>query len=468
MSGLRDALAQRRQSPWRPSPVPTERRLRDARHLLEHSLGDPAARIPPATELREAQVQIRRLVEAQVPPNRWPRRWERALPWVVFAPGEPGLYQSAALRSGYRDFLDSLGPRRRARRLGACVLGYLLHFPADRAAAPWRTLLAARLLGSDSPRLSRWRTYDQRLAFLGERRGHRLGRFHVGRDPLAEEFAIGQFSDGAALAGSGLHRDVAAHALDKMKELPPPGLGELDRRLTLLLDRGSRFRFPALRSALADALLLPHANRRPDQETVARIRTLLIHPDHLGDPRLPRDHRWDEVPEARAIFLRWLAADALDLFLQVVSETADLDHWSFRRPFWESYIRLGLVDEAWVAFGAQAAAIARRTKAAGRRHHGRLKGASKTHSVLLLRIGDITIAEWSHSGTCRAWLGTSRWTPDLYNAEYEAGDLRAGADFKKRHAGSEGGHWQNAVESWIRAQTGAGVPRSEYMPQGWL
>ena len=466
MSELRVLLQDRAKDRWRPASPSSQPAVRAAREWAEQLLGDPAVRLPDPADLQEAQVAVSALVASGTPPAEWPRRWERLLPWILFAPGEPPLYASASLRVAYTSFVQQLPAQRRARRLTGFLLGLFLYYPRDIAVGRWRVLLAEWIRSSDAVRLLQWQGLIRDLRLLDDDAPARLARGWVHREESALRFAERHFTEGAALDCSSFHSVVAARSLAEMRGSPSADLVELERRLALVIDHRSRARFPKLRHALAEGLLLPYDRHPPTPEVLVRIRDLLIHRDQLGDPRLPRDHRWDEIPEARSIFLRWLANEALDLFLQVVSETADEGHWRFRRPFWEAYLRRGLVDEAWVALGRRAAAIARRTKCAGRRYHGRLVGASQNHSVILLRIGDITIAEWSHSGTCRAWLGSSPWTPNLYDAEYEAGDLRAMPDFKKRHHGSEAGRWQADVEAWIRRQTGARVDRSDYMPWG--
>ena len=45
---------------------------------------------------------------------------------------------------------------------------------------------------------------------------------------------------------------------------------------------------------------------------------------------------------------------------------------------------------------------------------GRLSGASPEQSVLLLRMSGVTIAEWSHNGSCRMWLDGNKDAPKLY------------------------------------------------------
>jgi hypothetical protein len=117
----------------------------------------------------------------------------------------------------------------------------------------------------------------------------------------------------------------------------------------------------------------------------------------------------------------------------------------------------GAIDDAWLALGANVHASARARQDLGSAF-GRLEGAgaSGDQSVLLLRIGPLLIAEWSHNGSMRAWLADE--APRLGRASYARGDLiRSCLPFPSdpirrglsdtttsglRHAGSATGIWQ--------------------------
>ena len=81
-----------------------------------------------------------------------------------------------------------------------------------------------------------------------------------------------------------------------------------------------------------------------------------------------------------------------------------------------------------------------------------------------MRIGPLTIAEWSHNGSCRIWLSGNESAPKLYKPTYSRHELMTGDDFSKPHMGSERGSWQGAIARWIEDQTGISVPRRAYMP----
>lgn len=89
-------------------------------------------------------------------------------------------------------------------------------------------------------------------------------------------------------------------------------------------------------------------------------------------------------------------------------------------------------------------------------------------SVLLLRMSGVTIAEWSHNGSCRIWLDGNRDCPKLYQEHYFRHELvphwPRRADFTQRHDGNETGRWQDGIARWLRDNTGVEVDRSEYFP----
>jgi len=80
-----------------------------------------------------------------------------------------------------------------------------------------------------------------------------------------------------------------------------------------------------------------------------------------------------------------------------------------------------------------------------------------------MQMPGVTIAEWSHEGSCRFWLDGNQDAPKLYQGRaYSGFELRRGADFSQRHDRSYSGEWQYLVERWLRENTGASLRREEY------
>jgi hypothetical protein len=166
--------------------------------------------------------------------------------------------------------------------------------------------------------------------------------------------------------------------------------------------------------------------------------------------------------------LRWLAKASLEQFLRVVDHTVRIarHQWPHRRGFWGAYIARGYVTDAWVVFGrdgqAYAERLARETQDKGMAEFGCLTGANADQSVLLLRIGDLVVADWSHNGTLRIWHRESERAPKFYDPRYEARALRGSCDFDTPHDAYL--HWQQRARDYIRRETNIQMQLSEFIP----
>ena len=219
-----------------------------------------------------------------------------------------------------------------------------------------------------------------------------------------------------------------------------------------------------MRTAIAAALLGPFLDRPPDAETRQRLQAFFLR--RFGDPRLPsKKHRWSGVPDSvKHVLVRWLVKQTLDEFFRLLDETALDRHWRYREAFWKAYFRQDLIDDAWFALSADATRLLKRIQGHRESTTAALRGAQGNQSVLLLRMSaGVTVAEWSHNGSCRIWLDGNRSAPLLYRSDYSGGELRNGSDLSKRHDGSEYGRWQDAIARWLRDNTGASVERRAYM-----
>jgi hypothetical protein len=88
------------------------------------------------------------------------------------------------------------------------------------------------------------------------------------------------------------------------------------------------------------------------------------------------------------------------------------------------------------------------------------------HAVLLMKIGSLTICDWSHNGRCIIWPKGHESAPKLYNREYGSGDLAppdepAGGTFVV-HQGSDRYSWQRKISSFIRDKIGTSVSDRDF------
>lgn len=228
-----------------------------------------------------------------------------------------------------------------------------------------------------------------------------------------------------------------------------------------------KLRFASLTPQLADALLLPWADSDPSQETRDFIEKFLLH--HYGDPRIPGPKNlWGAVSEeTRSIFLRWMVRLALEQFLQVVDQIALQRQWRFRRAFWMAYFNKGLIDGAWVAFAPQGETVAQNIFGEERGFASLVQGynVDSGHAVLLLRIGGLTIADWSHNGKCHIWEPNHPDAPKMYRPTYTRRELTDNSSNSGViHSAAAHGNWQRKVSDYISRRTGIRLSETEYMP----
>lgn len=182
--------------------------------------------------------------------------------------------------------------------------------------------------------------------------------------------------------------------------------------------------------------LLGHWHRQgsdPDETTKRVIQNFMI--DQFGDPRIKK-MIWNDAGEAKSVLLRWLVAQSLDLMLHVLSASNDTGQWKERAEFWRGYIEIDVVTDAWVVFGRSAYQAAMTMVKEGdlaKGEFGRLHGggAEPMHSVLLIRIGDLVISEWTHSGKVRFYDVGGVHTPAFYKSTYHPHLIRQGAGAKE-------------------------------------
>lgn len=198
--------------------------------------------------------------------------------------------------------------------------------------------------------------------------------------------------------------------------------------------------FPKAWPDFAGALFLPWQNEHPGKSHQTRVMDTAIR--YAGDPRIT-PLRWKEVQDRFATVystvLRWLTEASVKQFFDIVSQMLDGNDsamWEARRKFWTAYLDAGHITAAWVAFGSTgeryALQAARLSGDASLKMFGRLipgSGRSPQQCALLMHIGDMTIAEWSHNGKCRFWPRGSRGAPQLFrmnargNGDYSAYEL---------------------------------------------
>lgn len=403
------------------------------------------------------------------------------LPWVLFYPlGRDRKRWLGTFPRFVELYRQWLMRGRRTRPLAALLHEFLRVYPTDLPTFDKIRLFLRRALyggeTEDPPSLRKWGERCERFHLLEADRGKRFVF-----DVLAGSTSPDQMLDDAGLARGLAHSGfLKSGILTALREwVPTRSLGAasdaMHGRLLALLEYedGLRFDDRPMRVEVASGLLAPCIDRAPVPQTKEALQSFFL--KHFRDPRLPSGkHRWSGVSEdIRRVMIRWLVERALDQFFMLLKETAYDQHWRYREAFWRAFLDEGYIDDIWFVLGSQAEAMlevmsddpeALETTA-------ELYGAQSDQSVLLMRMPGITIAEWSHSGSCHLWLDGAQGAPDLYEQDYDAYELRRPYPYPRswnahsqRHDGSQRGRWQDKIASWLRKNTGIDVNRNRYFP----
>ncbi len=356
----------------------------------------------------------------------------------------------------------------KARRslIKTLAMSYLRHFHADLPLGK----LVGQTISKLAPKAGGWvealqRDYD---AF-----NHGTGVENLAADCFARDEPPDELLERHGLQGEVLTRGFSEEATrqcliwmsNRLSESPTKKWVE---KIVHWSYRGDQGRFREARYAMARSLIGAFRTQVPGDELKHLILDLVL--QRLKDPRLAPQN-WEQVREERDIVRGWLTEQSLRQFLDVVDRTARPDHWRYRRAFWEAFYYEGLITEAWVAFASSGQAEARR--AYGRSasfaalHQSKAgKQVEHGHAVLIMRIGQYVVCDWSHNGRCIAWPASDSDAPRLYQSRYYSGDLAprlepdGGLDV--RHHGSSNYTWQREINSFIRNHVGRGVPEKAF------
>ena len=223
-------------------------------------------------------------------------------------------------------------------------------------------------------------------------------------------------------------------------------------------------------------LLLPFTKKTPPSYRRNELKELFL--TSFSDPRVS-SHLWPEIKpefggvssrdECLSIMKKWLNFDSIELFFKIIAEHAPDAQFKPRRQLWQSYFDQEYVSDAWVILGSAASRTAKQMKKSDENAVGlrwsKLTGAQPDQSVLLMKIGDLVVAEWSHSGKFRAWDGDSSSKPEFYKPEYTGYGLRRNSNKIMTQSGglSDGiihnGNWVPRAETYISQQTGIRLSR---------
>ena len=443
---------------WAPriSPYPAECVIARVRLLIDEATDAKEAR-PVPIDLNDLKRALIVCHNTRNWTNLSSRQWRYSSECLIM--GMPQLLDDEVFIKAYLIGLEA--SRTFPTAINQLVRWYVVNFsPTMRGFG----LVADFLLRHVDTVRAKWRALHERHRLLCPEPAPRL----IAADFLASADSVEDFISRSGYPAAALPSSLFANAFIEACHMvsAAPNTPTLERLMKLsdwgvigqVLRYGST---PGTQVALAEALLLPWLRRHPDEKLRAFVVRLLI--GVIGDPRT-NNSAWSEISmSARTIMLRWMTKDALEQFLDVVDQTVQSHQvrmWGARRAFWLSYESARLIQETWVVFGRRGAAIAR-VVATERdmptlAHFGTFArdfGGDAAQAVLLMRIGTVLVADWSHNGRCHIWLANNPEAPELYKIEYLRDELERGSDFETPHHGE----WRAEIQAYINTRSGVSV-----------
>lgn len=358
-------------------------------------------------------------------------------------------------------------PRSKSSR--ALIDGYLIYFPHERSIIQILARACAQLLGSQE---GPWRDRTEQYSLFDPEAAPAI----LGAEMASgENVSFGSVCLDAGLGGSPFATRIGQTAFSvacaNIARMDGQDAQGPQSNLLDLLEVEEQFHDI---SAVARALLEPWIAVRPDEEHRKRIAGFLV--DAIGDPRL-NPAKWDGIKtrlretcgpdQATAIIdvlRRWLTEAAMRIFFKAIAKTTDRrDQWRTREEFWLAYLDTGLNIEAWPALGPRAKDQIRMVaRAEGERlEHGVTTNGPQASSALIMRFGDLLIAEWSDNGRCRFWPASSGSAPKPYSWHYNNGLLRTmhGGQGFEALMHDAGGNWRYRFAGLIYRRTGIEHPQ---------
>ena len=233
---------------------------------------------------------------------------------------------------------------------------------------------------------------------------------------------------------------------------------------------------PQAGAAAMIAALKPFLENSPSAHLKGLLQGIFI--NSFSDPRVSPSE-WPAISQrdggdglridCMGLVKRWLNFEAIELFFRVIAEHAPDAQFEPRRQLWKSYFDQEFVGDAHIALGQSADRTARRLKQTDENAMGLiwgdLNGANPDQSVLLMQIGELTVAEWSHNGKFRAWSADSTHKPKFYKRAYSANELKRGSNKIRNVNGNYNdgivhlGNWVDRAKLYVTQETGIRLSR---------
>jgi hypothetical protein len=363
-------------------------------------------------------------------------------------------------------FLEAQRSIRSAAAIRRLIHAYCTHFDSSHSAIRLIGMFLREAVGNiPATKKWAWRERDRRFELFDPTKApDRLAELIVDSPSPRKQLEDIGLSGQLMVSGLAANIFLSTLKLTQQRLSTDPKIEDVNRIIDWVQAGNDGMYYSAYRSAVANALLLPWIDKTPDVALRQTIQSFLL--EKLSDPRIDGGAWLGSEEAAREVITRWLAQATLEQFLKVVDRVAAKHQWEYRRAFWNAYIERGVVSNAWVAFGSAGASVARRiAETTGEdlmRRFATLGGSGADQAVLLLNVGDLVIADWSHDGRLRIWRRGNQSAPEFNQQSYLATDLRADSDFDAVHNPPDG--WQAKAEAFIRRHTDIRMLPVDYMP----
>ena len=177
----------------------------------------------------------------------------------------------------------------------------------------------------------------------------------------------------------------------------------------------------------------------------------------LGDPRFGNSRfKWQGVSQKSIdIFSQWLSEEDLEIFFELIRNTAVDSMWRYREKFWRAY--LPHIVKTKIFLGSDAERLAAQIKDKINLKHGTLKDATADQSVFVFQIGRYIFSEWSHNGKLRvhkieATFNLFDTAEDFFEKNSINRDILVKNFIEEwthyPHIGQKS--WQNKVSAWLK------------------
>jgi len=397
-----------------------------------------------------------------------PKRFLRLTPWVIFYPSnqpDQWLANHQLFTSRYINWIIESG---HTRSIASLFQEFLNYYPQNLSTFNvWRKGLEFSIARQTNKRIESLKSYCQYAGYL-DNNGTEIFAEKLFLDPQPDFHASESGLNAKLLQSVFLKEALIKYSVlisKALRNFNIPSEKLLDH-LKLFESQDGQIRFSDIRNVVAECLLHPFINSSPPEDITIIIRSFLL--KHLKDPRFVGS-RWGSVdPDSRQVMLRWLVTLALEDFFKLLDDTATEGIWRYRRAFWSAYLKNGAITDAWVILGKNAKHLASSYRGDQPLRYGKLSGGTSDQSALLIKIRNLTIVEWSHSGACRFFTEINPNKPEPYKWDYNILSLKSmRADEEIRHSNSEGGRWQANIANMIYEYTNIHVSSRDYMPTGY-